>query len=66
MTNAMIKKAEKSIAEFRHDHPFESVHDCWFHHYGNDYRIHEIGGVFKIFRHNPYGRIDVEVGEISC
>jgi hypothetical protein len=39
MTKAMLRKVMKAIEDFRNEHPGECIHGCYFHHYGDDYRI---------------------------
>lgn len=52
MTNAMRKKFNQAVNEFKNEiAPGEYVHGYGFHHYGNDYRIEENENEFKIFRH---------------
>jgi hypothetical protein len=50
MTKAMKRKFKDAVISFQNEHPEQYVHDCYFHHYGEDYRIEENETEYKIFR----------------
>ena len=70
MTKAMKVKVMAIINEYGKRN--EAVHDAWFHHYGNDYRVEEKmdangkwTNTYVVYRHNPYGILDTEVATIK-
>lgn len=66
ITNAMKRKAINTINEFRNEFPGQMVHGATFGHYGEAYRVEEIGdNEFKMLWCNPDGIYDTPMGTFS-
>lgn len=62
LTNAFKKKVIMAIINHMKEHPCEMVHNCYFRHYGVNYRIEEVeNDTYKIFRINKYSIHDYDV-----
>jgi hypothetical protein len=69
MTKAMKRKFEEAVKNFHNEHPGEYVHGCYFHHYGEDYRIESNPEEteFKIYRScAPYDIHDILIEEVTA